>query len=203
MTHVFIAALLVSAVIPVQGADGIPERPTAVQVAAILGIDRSRVSAVKLEQNRKLDGKVLWMAAYQVTGEQDCSLTITLVPDNRLKTAFIEKIGGNQKISRDDGDVIYHGFGDRGDQGTYYMTTLINHENDWDMTLMLYREPGVDESKLPFAIAKDGVKLIGEFEGALRKLTAQQGGADQPATAPESKSEGEQKPKPESEGRSQ
>jgi hypothetical protein len=42
------------------------------------------------------------------------------------------------------------------------------------MTLLLSREPGVDESKLPFAIAKDGIKLIGEFEAVLRKQKAQQ-----------------------------
>jgi hypothetical protein len=70
--------------------------------------------------------------------------------------------------------VIYHALGDRGDQGTFYMTTLINHENDWDMTLLLSRKHGVDESKLPFAIAKDGIKLIGEFEAVLRKQKAQQ-----------------------------
>jgi hypothetical protein len=55
------------------------------------------------------------------------------------------------------------------------------------MTLMLSREPGVDESKLPFAIAKDGIKLLGEIEALLRKPNAQQDGGGQPATRPESK----------------
>ena len=41
------------------------------------------------------------------------------------------------------------------------------------------------------------------LEEAEREIKAQQGGADQPATAPESKPEGDQKPKPESEGRFQ
>ena len=42
-----------------------------------------------------------------------------------------------------------------------------------------------------------------ESDSGLESTTAEQGGADQPATAPESKSESEEKPKPESEGRSQ
>ena len=128
---------------------------------------------------------------HKITGEEDCSVSITLFQNDRIKTDFIEKIGANQtdfqKITRDDGDVIYHALGDRGDQGTFYMTTLINHENDWDMTLMLSREPGVDEFKLPFAIARDGIKLIGEFESVLRKPKAQPDGGGQPATRPESK----------------
>ncbi len=46
---------------------------------------------------------------------------------------------------------------------------------------------------------------IDRFNAKYGKKTnkAQQGGAEQPATAPESKSEGSKKPKPESEGRSQ
>ena len=64
--------------------------------------------------------------------------------------------------------MIYHALGDRGDQGTFYVTTLINHEKDWDMIVMLSRKPGIDESKLPFTIAKDGIRLIGEFEVILR-----------------------------------
>ena len=50
------------------------------------------------------------------------------------------------------------------------------------------------------------MKLIEEFWATLQteqKQQAEQDGAEQPATAPESKSEGEKKPKPVSEGRSQ
>jgi len=56
----------------------------------------------------------------------------------------------------------------------------------------------------------DGGKILLYFDTrklmakrAERIKDAQQGGADQPATAPESKSEGNEDPKPESEGRSQ
>jgi len=143
----------------------------------MLGIEESRVSASGKDQHPKFDGKILWLAAYEIAGEAHCSLTITLYPDDRIKTDFIEKIGANQrefqKITKDDGDLIYHALGDRGDQGTFYMTTRINRENDWDMTLILSRESGVDESKLPFAIAKDGIKLIGDIEDVLRKHEAQ------------------------------
>jgi hypothetical protein len=191
MTSAFITALLLLAVVLTQGAEVSPVRPTAAQVAAILGIEESRVSTNKKEEHPKLDGKVLWMAIYKITGDQNCSLTVTLFPNDRIKTDFIEKIGANQsdfqKITKDDGDVIYHGLGDRGDQGTFYMTTLINHENDWDMTLMLSRKPGVDESKLPLAIAKDGIELIDKIEAILRNEEAQQDGGGQPATRSESK----------------
>ncbi|MBK1829033.1 hypothetical protein [Haloferula rosea] len=199
-----IAILLSSAAISV-GTEVGPEKPEPAVIARICGIDEARVSADDKERPT-LNTRVIWMATYRITGEQDCGLAITLFPNDRIKTDFIEKIGANQtefqKITRDNGDVIYHSLGDRGDQGTYYMTTLINHEEDWDMSLMLSREPGVDESKLPFAIAKDGIKLIGEIEAVLRKPKAQQGVAPQSATRSESESEGSGKPQPESEERS-
>jgi hypothetical protein len=178
MNSVFATVLLLSTSVIARAAEGEPQKPAPAEVAKILGIEKNRVSADGKEQHPKLDGKVIWMATYRITGEQACTLTITLFPNDRIKTDFIEKIGANQsefqKITRDDGDVIYHSLGDRGDQGTFYVTTLINHENDWDMTVMLSREPGVDESKLPFTIAKDGIRLIGEFDVVLRKPKAQQ-----------------------------
>jgi hypothetical protein len=199
-------ALLLSAAVISFGAEVRPQRPSTAEVAKILCIQKIRVSTADKEQHPKLDGKVIWMATYHISGEQNCSITITLFPNDRIKTDFIEKISANQndfqKITRDDGDVIYHTLGDRGDQGTFYITTLINHENDWDMTLILSREPGVDESKLPFAIAEDGIKLISEFEAVLRNQEPQQACAEQPATSPESEPEGNDKPQPEAEGRS-
>jgi hypothetical protein len=186
-----IVALSLSAVVIVAAAEGNPPRPTPEQVAKVLGIDEKRVSADEKPQNSRLDGKVLWLASYKISGKQDCGLSITLFPKNRIKTDFIEKIGANQnefrKITKDDGDVIYHSLGDRGDQGTFYMTTLINHEADWDMTLILARDSGVAEINLPFSIARDGIKLIGDFEALLRKQEAEQAGADQPATKPADK----------------
>ena len=184
MTTFISIALLFSVAVISFGAEINPQKPTPAEVSRILGIDESRVSAADKDQNPKLAGKLHWLATYKIAGDQECSITITLFPNDRIKIDFIEKIGANQrefqKITRDDGDVIYHALGDRGDQGTFYLTTLINYENDWDMTLMLSREPGVDESKLPFVIAKDGIKLIGEFEAVLRKPKAQQDAAGNP-----------------------
>ena len=54
-----------------------------------------------------------------------------------------------------------------------------------------------------FPLFYEGHELITQMRIADEKRRAEQGGADQPATAPESKSEGVEKPKPESEGRSQ
>jgi hypothetical protein len=178
MTAAISIVFLLSVAVISFGTETNPQKPTPADVAKILGIDESRVSTADKDQDPKLTGKVHWLATYKIAGDQECSIAITLFPNDRIKIDFIEKIGANQpefqKITRDDGDVIYHALGDRGDQGTFYMTTLINHENDWDMTLLLSRKPGVDESKLPFAIAKDGIKLIGEFETVLRKQKAQQ-----------------------------
>lgn len=178
MNSAFVTTLLLLAAAVAHGAETVPDRLTPAQVAKILGIDQSRVSVGDKKRHPKLDGKVHWLATYLITGEQDSSMTITLFPADRIKTEFIEKIGANQsdfqKIAREDGDVIYHALGDRGDQGTFHMTTLINHENDWDITLMLSRQPGIDESKLPFSIAKDGIRLIGEIDTLLRQPKAQQ-----------------------------
>ena len=184
MTSPFITAFFLLTAIITHAAEISPARPTPAQVAQILDIAESRVSTVRKDLHPKLEGKVLWLATYKISGEQDCSFTITLYPGDRIKTDIIEKIGANQrdfqKITRDDGDVIYHALGDRGDQGTFYMTTLINHENDWDMILMLSRESGIDESKLPFVIAKDGIKLVHEIESILRKQKAEQDASPDP-----------------------
>jgi len=150
-----------------------PVEPTITQVAKVLGIPAKRVSTHKKALHANLEGKVLWFATYEISGEQDCSVTIGLYAKGRIKTDFIEKIGATQKnykkITKEDGDIIYHALGDRGDQGAFYMTTLINHEDDWDLTLILSRKSGIDESKLPFIIAKDGIKLVREIELILRK----------------------------------
>jgi len=57
------------------------------------------------------------------------------------------------------------------------------------------------ERKLQATI--QGCENIFRYIESARKKLAEQGGAEQPATAPDSKSEGSEKPKPESEGRSQ
>jgi len=155
-----------------------PARPTTAQVAKLLGIDKSRVTADKKPLNPRLEGKIHWLATYQISGKQDCSLAITLYPKGRIKTEFIEKAGkgkeGFLKLDRKDGDTVYHSLGGRDDEGTFFMTTLINHEQDWDLTLILSREPGVDETKLPFNIEEDGRRLVCDIEAILRKTKAEQ-----------------------------
>ena len=54
-----------------------------------------------------------------------------------------------------------------------------------------------------FDVSRSQFRLIYYQPGYAGKHTSEQDGADQPATAPESKPEGNEKPKPESEGRSQ
>ena len=73
------------------------------------------------------------------------------------------------------------------------------------------KDGDVNTHKAVFTIDRDSCRQLGENFMLLsgdpfaRRITneAQQDGAEQPATAPESKPEGKEKPKPESEGRSQ
>jgi hypothetical protein len=202
-----VCTLLLVAAIQANAAETQPKVPTSGQIAKILGLDENRVSTDPKEPHPSLKDKIIWMTTYRIAGDEACSMSITIFPNDRIKTDFIEKVGadqtGFQKITREDGDIVYQGLGDSGHMGTFYMTTLINHENDWDMTLMLARDEGVDESKLPVDIAKAGIKLVAPIEVLLRKVKeAQQDCTGQPATRPESKSEGSDNPRPESEGRS-
>jgi hypothetical protein len=168
-----VCILFLAAALHGNAAEKKPEAPTSAQIAKILGVDESRVSTDTKEPHPSLNGKILWMATYRIAGDQACRISITIFPNDRIKTNFIEKVGadqaGFQKIKRDDGDVVYQGLGDSGHKGTFYMTTLINHENDWDMTLMLSRDEGVDESKLAVDISKAGIKLVAPIEALLRK----------------------------------
>ena len=88
----------------------IPARPTTAQVAGLLGIDESHVTADKKPLNPRLKGKIHWLATYQISGEQNCSLSITLYPKGKIKPEFIEKAGKGQegflKLDRKDGDII-------------------------------------------------------------------------------------------------
>ena len=202
-----VCTLLLVIAIPSNAAETQPKVPTSAQIAKILGLDENRVSTDPKQPHPSLKDKIIWMTTYRIAGDEACSISITIFPNDRIKTDFIEKVGADQtrfqKITRENGDIVYQDLGDSGHMGTFYMTTLINHENDWDMTLMLARDEGVDESKLPVDISKAGIKLISPIEALLRNAKeAQQAGTGQPATRPESKTEGGDKHQPEAEGRS-
>ena len=168
-----VSILLLTTALHCNAAEANPKAPTSTQIAMILGVEESRVSTDTKKPHPNLKGKILWMTTYRITGDQTCSLSIAVFQNDQIKTDFIEKVGadqaGFQKIKQDDGDVVYQGLGDSGHMGTFYMTTLINHENDWDMTLMLSRDEGIDESKLLVDISKAGIKLVAPIEALLRK----------------------------------
>jgi hypothetical protein len=77
MTSALSIAILLSIAATAVGAEVSPQKPASAEVAKILGIDESRLSADGKEQHPTLDGKVIWMATYRIAGEQDSSLTIT------------------------------------------------------------------------------------------------------------------------------
>ena len=75
----------------------------------------------------------------------------------------------------------------------------------WWLEYKLYQSPAFSPGEEIFQLETvDGTRYRFDMNtGAIIKPTSEQGGADQPATAPESKPEDEEKPKPESEVRSQ
>ena len=84
-----------------------------------------------------------------------------------------------------------------------------------DQMIVQITSPQIKRMKKASVIELNGYSLSGDewgtsetfktliVDGIEVKKPAEQGGAEQPATAPESKPEGEKKPKPKSEGRSQ
>jgi hypothetical protein len=71
MKSIIVTVFLLSTAVIARAAEGEPQRPAPAEVAKILGIDKNRVSADSKKQDPKLDGKVIWMATYLITGEQD------------------------------------------------------------------------------------------------------------------------------------
>jgi hypothetical protein len=79
----------------------------------------------------------------------------------------------------------------------------------WRLRYVIPNNPGKAVDGTPFRdwgfclVYVHEEKSVTHTTKPTRNQNAEQGGADQPATAPESKSEGNKKPKPESEGRFQ
>jgi hypothetical protein len=65
-----------------------------------------------------------------------------------------------KKIELENGSVIHHNLGDRGDQGTFYSTTLVTKNGPYDYTLLISRKPGVKDTDLPIDIKSAGVDLF-------------------------------------------
>lgn len=173
-----ITGFILSATTTTYADEEVPSWPTPAQIAKLIGLDKSRVSTDGKEQNSEWEDKVIWVVTYEISGDQDCGITLSLFQKDRIKTNLTGRWGVSenefQKITRDDGDVIYRSQADMGTVGAVYMTTLINHESDWDVRLSLWRNGNVGESKLAFAITKDAVELIGEVETLLRTPKAEQ-----------------------------
>ena len=202
MTRALISGLLIVISVSSSADESVPPIPTSAQIAELLGIDEKLVSAVPKHQGSKKEKERLWDSFYEISSKPLYKLWITVYPDGFVPVVFlersIEKSSGGQKIERDDGDVLFFGPGDD-DMGTVYAGTLINHENDWDLSLVLLgRDTGVDA---PFANAKMGIALFSEIESLLRTGRAE-GVAPPSATRSESDSTGGNKPQPESEARS-
>ena len=130
--------------------------------------------------------------------------------DKAVKGAFIKLKLKKTILSK---SYIYHDFDTPVDDGGYYRTyrlTTFPIGKEWDYIRNLemdvsYYKRLKDNSKHREAESKLKDALADKvFMAAYRKKhKAEQDGADQPATAPESKSEGNDKPKPESEVRPQ
>jgi hypothetical protein len=68
-----------------------------------------------------------------------------------------------KKTELGDGSIIHHNLGDRGDQGTFYSTTLVTKDGPYDYTLLISRKPGIEESAMPIDIKTSGIELIQEL----------------------------------------
>ena len=145
----------------------------------------------------------------------------TLLPESEQKDAMLAAMkgaagaveSGELTITHIDRELI---IGDLG--ATLIKIQTKSGDVDYDPILYAredeswYIVPWADEKGLrAFAAGRSQdeqihLKLFNEWAHLLEKQLeskAEQDGADQPATAPESKSEGSEEPKPESEGRSQ
>lgn len=162
----------------------VPPIPTTAQIAKLLGIEEKLVSAAPRNRSKNVKEK-LWDSLYKISSKQLYQLRITVYPDGFLPLDHlersIEKNSQSQKIERDDGDIVY--FGPEDEDGPAVLgATLFNHENDWDMSLILLgRDTGVDA---PFATMKRWPALIGEIESLLRTGRAEQASVGDAEEAP-------------------
>jgi hypothetical protein len=175
-----IFAFILLSSVPAPAIEGDPKWPTSAQIAKIFGIETERVSeSERNKRQRPKLGGLYWRVSYEISGEQGCGLSLALYEDDRLKEDVIVKTGAKernfQKITTKDGDVIYFILGERESQGKFDCTTLISHENDWDLRLWLRRAPGVEESKQSIPITKGRTRIIGEIQAVIRASNAQQG----------------------------
>lgn len=112
-----------------------------------------------------LKDRMLWLATYAFTQPVEFGITLACIPHGRLKPESFDFIASKpeleyKKMELADGAVIHHNLGDRGDQGTFYSTTLVTKNGPYDFTLLLSRKPGVKDADLPIDIKNAGIDLI-------------------------------------------
>lgn len=157
-------------------ATSFPQPPSAQTVMQLLHLEASKpvvtVDAPPIDKTK--EEKIIWDASYRVQTTPPFFLHITLVHAGMIKTQGMEDVAHYpelefQKITKNNGDVIYHFLGDRTEHGTLYSTNLINHQKDWDLMIVLGTESNSDEKKLPIRLGKDGIAFIEKLNGELRK----------------------------------
>ena len=146
---------------------GAVEPPSEKAIAAACKIPDSPVTrTVKLPtDDPSLKDRMLWLASYAFTQPVEFGITFACVPHGRLKPESFDFIASKpeldyKKIEFADGSVIHHNLGDRGDQGTFYSTTLVTKNGPFDYTLLISRKPDVKDADLPIDIKNAGVDLI-------------------------------------------
>jgi len=171
MKALFATLILLSASLCLAGEA--PEAPSAATLAAICKVPEAAVGrTVKLPDiDPMLKGKMVWLATYAFSQPVDFGITLACVPHGRFKQESFSMIATRpeleyKKIELPDGSVIHHNLGDRGDQGTFYSTTLVTKDGPYDYTLLIARKPGVKDEDLPIDISSSGIGLI-------QKLTEQ------------------------------
>jgi len=146
---------------------GAVDPPSVAAIAAACKVPDSSVSrTVKLPtDDPSLKDRMLWLTSFAVTQPVEFGITLACVPHGRLKLESFAFIASKpeleyKKIELADGSVIHHNLGDRGDQGTFYSTTLVTKDGPYDYTLLISRKPEVKDADLPIDIKNAGIDLI-------------------------------------------
>lgn len=136
-------------------------------IAAVCKIPDSPVARTvkRPTEDPSLKNRMVWLASYAFTQPVDFGITFACVPHGRLKPESFESMASQpeleyKKIELENGSVIHHNLGDRGDQGTFYSTTLVTKNGPYDYTLLISRKPGVKDTDLPIDIKSAGVDLF-------------------------------------------
>ena len=162
-----------------------------------------------ISQIAKIDGRIVLRVDYPIDGKfgrkiECVMLAMETAPKSDWFAPFFvaqPELFNGRFVSNDSiriGYVASLEFSGTGAMRTHYLFDLVGDHPRLADSVSAGRVRSID-----FDSEEEYQEALKTFDHEAKLLNGEQVGADQPATAPESKSEGKEKPKPESEGRSQ